>query len=221
LISHPEIVLVVDEDERYRSLMVSILTAGGFDARSVASGEDALAALPTLRPSTIILDIRLPGISGYEVCRRVREDYGEEIGIVFVSGVRAEPIDRVASLLIGADDHLAKPFAPDELTARVRRLGARRADSSAHPEPPRSSHNGHRSRTPLGGTEEYGLTGRELEVLDLLASGYDQADVAERLVVSRSTVATHIQRILGKLEVHNRAQAVGLALREGLVEGEA
>ena len=58
-------------------------------------------------------------------------------------------------------------------------------------------------------------------MLDLLASGYDQPDVAERLVVSSSTVATHIQRILSKLEVHNRAQAVALALREGLVAGDS
>lgn len=201
--------------------MVSILTEGGFEARSVTSGEEALAALPTLRPSTIVLDIQLSGISGYEVCRRVREDYGEEIGIVFVSGVRAEPIDRVASLLIGGDDHLAKPFVPDELTARVRRLGVRRAENGALREPSRSNHKGRRSHAPQVRAEEYGLTERELEVLDLLASGYDQPDVADRLVVSRSTVATHIQRILGKLEVHNRAQAVGLALREGLVEGES
>lgn len=219
MIAHPDPVLVVDDDEQQRSLIVSILTAGGFDARAVACGEEALEMLATMKPRAIVLDISLPGISGYEVCRRVREEHGDDIGIVFVSAVRADAIDRVAGLLIGADDHLAKPFVPDELTARVRRLVSRRAENGTGADG--ANHNGHRARTSRVRADPYGLTDREFEVLGLLASGYDQPDVAERLVVSRSTVATHIQRILGKLEVHNRAQAVALALREGLVAGDS
>jgi len=193
--------------------MLDVLTSAGFDARPAVSGEAAVAAVAEREPDVIVLDIRLPGISGYEVCRRVREEHGNRIGIMFISGFRADSLDRVAGLLIGADDHLAKPFAPDELIARVRRIALRGQDSLDEPAAGNGSI-GHHGRDGSG----YGLTDREHEVLDLLASGLDQRAVALRLVVSHSTVATHIQHILDKLDVHNRAQAVALAHREGLVD---
>jgi DNA-binding NarL/FixJ family response regulator len=101
--------------------------------------------------------------------------------------------------LIGADDYLAKPVDPGELIARITRLVGR----------PRSTGEGPRSNGKLEA-----LTQRESEVLDLLAEGLTQEEIAERLVISPKTVATHIQRILSKLEVRSRAQAVSLALRE-------
>jgi DNA-binding NarL/FixJ family response regulator len=220
VIAQPRVVLVVDDDEGQRRLIVSVLASAGFDAHSAKSGESALAAVAELRPSAVVLDVQLPGISGYEVCRRIREERGDEIGIIFVSGIRPDPIDRVAGLLLGADDYLAKPFVPDELTARVRRLVSRsagHASSNGHASENgrQNGRNGHAGAARATG---YGLTDRELEVLDLLANGLDQPDVARKLVVSTSTVATHIQHILGKLDVHNRAQAVALAHREGLVD---
>ena len=115
---------------------------------------------------------------------------------MFVSGERVEPCDRVAGLLLGADDYVVKPFAPDELIARVRRLVVR----SASDEP---------------GALRSKLTRREQEVLQLLASGLTQPEIARELVISSSTVASHIEHILDKLGVHSRAQAVALALRSG------
>jgi DNA-binding NarL/FixJ family response regulator len=146
-------------------------------------------------PVLSILEVPLGGMSGYEVCRTLREEHGEEHPIIFLSGTRSEPHDRVAGLLVGADDYLTKPYAPDELLARVRRLV--------------------RNARPAG-AQNFGLTPRELEVLELLAEGLSPEEIAARLVISVKTVGTHIEHIFRKLGVRTRAQAVAVAYREGL-----
>jgi DNA-binding NarL/FixJ family response regulator len=192
-------ILVVDDDAAFRSFVIELLESVGYATSELASGAEALSTVAQERPSAVVLDVRLPGLNGYEVCRALRNRYGSSIAIVFVSGERTEAFDRAGGLLIGADDYLTKPVDPSELIARITRLVDR----------PRSNGDIPRSN---GKLEE--LTQRESEVLDLLAEGLRQAEIAERLVISPKTVATHIQRILGKLEVRSRAQAVSLALRD-------
>jgi two-component system, NarL family, nitrate/nitrite response regulator NarL len=157
----------------------------------------------------VLVEVNLPEVSGYEVCRELREAFGEEVAIIFLSAHRTEPYDRVAGLLIGADDYIVKPFDSDELLARVR-SALRRFQPSR-----RGSTSG-----ALGvGVES--LTARELEVLRLLAGGLDQGEIATQLVISPKTVGTHIQRVLTKLGVHSRAHAVALAHEHGLAETQA
>jgi len=93
--------------------------------------------------------VTLPALSGYEVCHQLREEFGESLPIILVSSERTEPFDRVAGILIGADHYVVKPFAPDELLARVRRLVG--------------------SRVPVAPRVAFKLTARETEVLRLLA----------------------------------------------------
>jgi DNA-binding NarL/FixJ family response regulator len=143
-----------------------------------------------------LLEVALDDVSGYEVCRTIREEVGLDPGVMFISGSRTESYDRVAGLIIGADDYLAKPYAPDELLARVRALLRHNLTTA----PPTS------------------LTARELEVLTLLAEGVTPDELAARLFISTRTVGTHIQNIFRKLGVRTRAQAVAVAFREGLVE---
>jgi DNA-binding NarL/FixJ family response regulator len=120
-----------------------------------------------------------------------------------------ETPDRVAGLLIGADDYIVKPFDPDELLARVRRL-LLRSSRSANGTDRRRGHSDALAA----------LTPREREVLGLLARGSDQEEIAASLFISPKTVATHIQRLLAKLGVHSRAQAVAFAHQEQLLDGE-
>ena len=193
-------VLVVDDDEGHRELISTVLGRAGFSTVDAGNGEEAMAAARRHRPRLVVLDIRMPDLSGYEVCRRLRDEFGDTVSIVFLSGERTEGFDRAAGLLVGADDYLVKPFSPDELLARVRvRL-------PAEPEEP-----------PLPSD----LTKREHEVLRLLAEGLSQKEIAGSLVISSKTVAAHIQHILGKLGVHSRAQAVAHAYRRGLLNGHA
>jgi len=192
-------ILVVDDDDAFRSFVAELFESIGYATRQLASGAGVLAAVADERPAAILLDVQLPGLNGYEVCRELRQRYGDSIAIVFISGSRTDPLDRSGGLLLGADDYLVKPVDPAELIARVTRLVDR----------PRSNRD-----APSSNGKLESLTQREHEVLDLLAEGLRQEEIASRLVISPKTVATHIQRILGKLEVRSRAQAVSLALRQ-------
>lgn len=185
-------ILLAEDDEALAALLHDVLVSAGFRVSVV---HDGLAALEVESPGLAILDVNLPGISGYQVCHLLRRVHGERLPIIFVSGERTESFDRVAGLLLGGDDYLVKPFAPDELLARVGVLVGRGAPTA-------------RARR---------LTARELEVLALLAEGLAQAAIAERLVISANTVSTHIEHILRKLGVKSRAQAVAVAYRESLV----
>lgn len=192
------LVLVVDGESTARDAITGVLEPAGYSTIEVPSGEQALSLVNEERPSLVVLNVKLPGMSGYEVCKTLRDDFEHQVGIVFVSAERTEPYDRAAGLLLGADDYLAAPFAPEEMLARVRRLVGR--------EPAAARFNGQ------------DLTKREREVLRMLAQGHGQAEIARELSISSKTVATHVQRILGKLRIHSRAQAVAIAHKHRLVE---
>ena len=115
-------ILVVDDDDSFRSFVSELFESIGYATRQLTSGATVLSTVADERPAAILLDVQLPGLSGYGVCRELRERYGDSIAIVFVSGVRIEALDRAGGLLLGADDYLVKPVDPGELIARVRRL---------------------------------------------------------------------------------------------------
>ena len=198
-------ILVADGDAVCRALVAALFERIGYSTCEAATGGEALTLAENNRPSIVLLDVELPGITGYETCHELRDRYGESLPIVFLSGKRVEPLDRIAGLLIGADDYIVKPFEPGELIARARSL-LRRSNGSM---------NGHTGeRNGRGAAVLDSLTSREREVLDLLAHGHSQGEIATELFITPKTVATHIQRVLGKLGVHSRAQAVAYALRQ-------
>jgi DNA-binding NarL/FixJ family response regulator len=199
-------ILIVDDDPATRELVTTVVEGSGYPTVSAESGEAALIAIGDREPSLVLLDVRLPGVSGYEVCRQLRERFGLRLPIIFLSGERIEPHDRVAGLLIGADDYVVKPFFPEELAARVRSLLARSGAYQA---------------AGVGTGETANLTERERQVLQLLAEGLTQTAIAAELYISPKTVGTHIQRILTKLGVHSRAEAVASAFRLRLVDTAA
>lgn len=194
-------ILVVDGDPLAAASISELLRHAGFACHAVATGEDGLIAAREHEPSLVILTDELPGMCSYDLCRALRDEFGEILPIVFVSRLRKEPLDCVAALLIGADDYVIDPFVPMEFVARVRRMVRRAAAFGSLQQ--RTSHN---------------LTAREVEVLTGLADGWSQDEIARRFVISPKTVATHIERILGKLGVHSRAEAVAAAYQRGIVE---
>ena len=188
------LVFVAQAESDGRGLVAGLLLETGYGIRELRSGEEVLLAVAEELPALVVLDVRLPGLNGYEVCRRLRDAYGDSLPIMFVSAERTESFDRVAGLLVGADDYVVTPFDSAELIARVRRL-TKRAEATAKPRP-----------APAVAS----LTARELEVLTLLSRAYRPAEIADVLVISPKTVATHIQRAIKKLGVHDRTQAVAV-----------
>jgi two-component system nitrate/nitrite response regulator NarL len=193
-------VLVVDGDPESCASISETLQRAGYRVQQAGTGEEALQTAARQRPALVIMETHLPGTSGYEIARELRERYGEDLPIIFVSAARTDETDMVAGLLLGADDYLGKPVRLDHLLARVRRLVAQSA--------------------PVAGPIASRLTTREQEVLGLLAEGLEQDAIATQLFISPRTVAKHIERILSKLGVHSRAQAVVLALRGDSSEGQ-
>jgi DNA-binding NarL/FixJ family response regulator len=203
-VREPGPVLIIDKDEDFRQEISRLLEQAGYTSRQAANGQEALELSREERPELVIVEVVLPEVSGYEVCRELRDLLGEGLPVVLVSGERTDTIDRVAGLLIGADEYLVKPLEPDELLARVRSLMRRAAPVA-----------------PVQPTVISELTNRELEVLHLLAEGLEQAEIARRLVISPKTVSTHTQNIFRKLGVRNRAQAVAAAYQVELLGSPA
>ena len=193
-------ILVVDDDPAFRAFVVETVRGAGYSTHEAETGLEASLMARRIKPSLVLLDVKLPDISGHEVCRRLREAHGEDLPIVLVSGVKTDDLDRVAGLLLGADDYIVKPVEAGELLARIRRV-ALRSGASLDP----SDSNPVRDK----------LTPREREVLQMLSDGLSPNDIASELVISPKTVGTHLQHILSKLEVHSRTQAVAMANRFG------
>jgi two-component system, OmpR family, response regulator len=126
-------ILIADQDAAIRGVLGCALLRAGFGVREAGNGADALEAARADSPQLVLLDVALPDICGYLVCKALRDEFGEAISIVLLSDDRTDRIDRTAGLLIGADDCIAKPVVLDELLARVRRLTARTPEAAARP----------------------------------------------------------------------------------------
>jgi DNA-binding response OmpR family regulator len=115
-------ILVAEDDRDIADLIAHYVQKAGWTAQVAASGDEALARARESTPDMAILDVMLPGMSGFEVCRALRADSRTaDVPIIMVTA-RAEEPDRIVGLDLGADDYLAKPFSPNELMARIRAL---------------------------------------------------------------------------------------------------
>jgi DNA-binding NarL/FixJ family response regulator len=193
-------IVIADGDEGERALAATALIRAGYETVEVSTGTAALDAVRADGVALVVLEVGLPDMTGYEVCREIRSMRGEDLPVFFLSGMRTEPLDRVAGLLLGADDFIVKPFDSDELVARVRRFVNRNALAR---------------EIAAVDTQTPHLTRRELEVLGLLIEGRRQKEIAAQLVISQKTVATHIQNLLGKFGVHSRAELIARAYMLG------
>ena len=110
-------ILIVDDDENIAELISLYLTKECFETKIVYDGESALLQLDTFRPNLILLDLMLPGIDGYQVCREIRKS--NNVPIIMLSA-KGETFDKVLGLELGADDYIIKPFETKELVARVK-----------------------------------------------------------------------------------------------------
>jgi two-component system, OmpR family, phosphate regulon response regulator PhoB len=113
-------ILIVEDEPDIRDLIALHLSRDGFSCRTASNGLDALAEIRASRPDLVVLDLMLPGLGGLDVCRRLRADPGTATLPIIMLTARADEVDRVVGLELGADDYVVKPFSPKELVARVR-----------------------------------------------------------------------------------------------------
>ena len=122
-----ELILLVDDEPSITQLARMYLERDGYRIVEIADGESALAAAEKQKPALIVLDVMLPKVDGFDVCRRLRSA-GDNVPIIMLTA-RDEDIDKILGLELGADDYLTKPFNPRELTARVKAI-LRRSESN-------------------------------------------------------------------------------------------
>ncbi len=125
----PARVLVVDDEANIRDLLSTSLSFVGFEVETAGDGRGAVAAARSFRPDLVVLDVMLPDMDGFEVCRTLRAE-GTRIGVVFLTA-RDESRDKVSGLTLGGDDYITKPFSLEEVVARVRAVLRRTQDGGA------------------------------------------------------------------------------------------
>lgn len=210
-------ILIVDDDENIAELISLYLVKECFDTEIAANGEEALEKFKTYQPQLVLLDIMLPGMDGYDVCREIRKD--SDVPIIMLSA-KGEVFDKVLGLKIGADDYMVKPFDSNELVARVQAI-LRRVKQKDEEEKGASEKE-------QGECVEYdgltvNLTGysviyngamvemppKELELLYFLASSPNQVFTREQLldkiwgydyIGDTRTVDVHVKRIREKIK---------------------
>jgi DNA-binding response OmpR family regulator len=208
----PLSLLVVDDDSRVRTVVCWQLESEGYTVREAADGNTAWRGIVDQRPDLVVLDLSLPGLSGLDLLRRLRES-GDRTPVVVLSGRSGEG-DRILGLDLGADDYLVKPFSPGELAARVRSVLRRTGDRPAapppvtdHPQP--GLHIDPATREVALDGRPVPLTAREFDLLAFLAGHprqvFTRAQLLEQVWASsprwqsEATVTEHVHRLRHKL----------------------
>jgi DNA-binding NarL/FixJ family response regulator len=214
----PVRVVVADDQALVRTGFRMILTAGGIEVVGEATnGIEAVEAVRRTRPDVVLMDIRMPELDGLEATRRILSGSDAEPRVIILTTFDLDHYV-YAALTAGASGFLLKDVTPEHLVAAVRLV--RTGDALLAPAITRRLVERFARRDPDDAAvhRDLGaLTARELEVLRMLAQGLSNAELAARLHLSEATVKTHVARILGKLALRDRVQAVVLAYRTGLV----
>jgi DNA-binding response OmpR family regulator len=211
--SAPRRVLVADPDSRLRAEIATACRQDGFEVVEAATGQEALSRAAEARPMAVLLEVSLPDMSGFDVCRELRR-LGDEMPIILISS-RAEEIDVVVGLEIGADDYVTKPVRLRELTARIA-ANLRRARVDGH-EPQKSRLEFKElvidlnERRVLRQGQEVSLTHTEFELLSLLAANAGKALSRERILqhiwgqdhqgdIETRVIDVHVRNLRRKIE---------------------
>ena len=127
-------ILVVDDERSISDLIATSLRFVGFEVETATNGSEALTVAEAFRPDAVVLDVMMPGMDGFEVCKKLRDD-GQSIGVLFLTA-KDTTEDKINGLTVGGDDYMTKPFSLEELIARLkailRRTGSTPNNSNSH-----------------------------------------------------------------------------------------
>jgi DNA-binding NarL/FixJ family response regulator len=210
-------VLLVDDHEIYRAGLRGLLEEAGIDiVGEAANGEKALALVEEKHPSVVIMDLNMPGMGGIEAARQI-STLAPLTRVIMLTVSSAAP-DITDAVLAGACGYLLKSATTQEIVTGI--TAAARGDALLSPSVAAKLLERVREapvRPNVPDPASASLTDREIEVLRLLSSGMDNAEIGRTLFISPSTVKNHISSILLKLQIENRIQAAVYAVRSGLV----
>ena len=209
--------LVVDDVPLFRAGLTSALNGAGYDViGEAADGEGAVAVAESEQPDIVLLDILMPGMSGIDVLGKIRA-VSPSTEVLLLTGSESEE-DLVAAIRGGARGYILKDMPFDELILVIDNI----ADGGAAVSPGMAGKLFDVAKElllhqELISTRKPTLTGRELEVLGLVADGKTSRQIGDLLYISENTVKNHIRNILDKLGLHSRNEAVLYAIRENLI----
>ncbi|MBW7883177.1 MAG: response regulator transcription factor [Caldilineaceae bacterium] len=210
-------VLIVDDHAIVRKGIRALLSeAGGFEiVAEVADGQEAVLCAEETRPDVILMDLLMPGMDGIEATRRIT---GRQPGarILILTSFAADN-KLFPAIKAGALGYLLKDSSPEELVRAIRQV--HRGEPALHPTIARKLLHEVAHPADLQPSPE-ALTARELAVLQRIAQGLSNQEIADELAVSEPTVRAHVSRILGKLHLASRTQAALYAVREGLTSDD-
>jgi len=209
----PHRILLVDDEPRVREVVAAYLLRDGYLVETASDGESALRYLSEFKPDLVVLDLMLPHVSGFDVLREIRRI--GDLPVILLTA-RAEEVDRVSGLELGADDYVVKPFSPRELVARVRSVMRRSAPRASNPPGSLDGLSFHglerdqARRTVSVEGAPVDLTAKEFDLLSFLAARspqvFSRGHLLEHVWGSSSewqdpaTITVHVRRIRQKLE---------------------
>ena len=205
----PKRLLIVDDEPNLLRALEAFLTAEGFEVTTARSGPDALVKLAQSVPDLIISDIRMPGMSGYELARQLRDSSRTAlVPIVFLTA-KGESDDRIEGFRAGVDAYFTKPFIPNELLALIHNI-LRRVERT-HAEIAKMLG---RSEKEEPGFHDEGLTEAENRIANSVARGLSNKEIATEMQISVRTVENHISHILLKKRFNNRVEIARYVLEK-------
>lgn len=203
-------VLVIDDNPINLDVLCDYLSTMGVKVLVKIDGESGIETAMRKQPDIIILDILMPVMDGYETCRRLKsEPTTQAIPVIFASALN-ETIDKLKGFEVGGVDYISKPFAVEEVLARLencvklhRQINEKRKISSQNREEKIAF---------------YQLSEREIKILQLYASGSTRSEMAEKIYLSENSIKWYLKELFIKLNVKNRAQAIEKAREIGLMD---
>ncbi|HEY9878220.1 MAG TPA: response regulator transcription factor [Leptolyngbyaceae cyanobacterium] len=198
--------LLIDDDPNLILLVKDYLEFRGYKVVTAGNGREALEVLESLVPDMIICDVMMPEMDGYTFVKQVRENSETEwIPILFLSA-KGQSQDRVKGLNTGADVYMVKPFEPEELVAQVE--SSLKQASRLIKQQAKGGGNGAVIKVAF----DVELTPTELRVVQFVARGMANREIADELQVSQRTVESHVSNMLGKTGLHNRTELARWAM---------
>jgi DNA-binding NarL/FixJ family response regulator len=203
--------LLIDDDPNLILLVKDYLEFRGYEVITAENGREALEVLESATPDMIICDVMMPEMDGYSLVSTIRADPKTSwIPVLFLSA-KGQSQDRVKGLNIGADVYMVKPFEPEELVAQVE-SSLKQASRLIQHKDAKPGDNSIKIQVPF----DVELTPTELRVVQFVARGMANREIAEELNVSQRTIESHVSNMLGKTGLHNRTELARWAIENNM-----